>query len=224
MSQEKNNNQESFQNSQKKVSKSQQRVRNFSIMTYLKESQLTKVIKAHIRSIRAYAYICHDKDDAEPHIHLIMRTHCAWSCKQLSKWFEGYKDKKGEHVNTMVEVAHDLVALKDYLTHSDEESKEKGKHEYSESEIHDLGMWDMIPRNDSYDSSYEILNKVMCGYSYRQLVREYGREFLYHWERYTDVAAEIRDNEGVSKNRMISFMELTDHVENAVMRENGEKQ
>jgi hypothetical protein len=224
MSQGKNPDLESFQNSQKVARNSLKKVRNFSIMTYLKESQLSKVMKAHIKSVRAYAYIYHDKDDAEPHIHLIMRTYSSWSCTQLAKWFEGYKDKKGERVNTFVEVAHDLVALKDYMTHSDEESKEKGKHQYNESEIHDFGMWDMIPRNDSYDSSYEILNKVMSGYSYRQLVREYGREFLYHWEKYADVAAEIRQAEGVNKNRMISFMELTDHVEKAVMRENGEKE
>ncbi len=202
-SQEKNSNLELFQNSHVKTRKR----RFFSLMTYANKQQIMKVMKAHVNSIRAFCFILHDKDDATPHIHIIVRTHSTWTCTQLIRWFVGLKDSKGQEINTFCEPANDLIALKDYLTHSDSESREKGKYQYNEKEIEDFGMWDMIPRNESFDDSYEILNEVLIGTPYRTLVRRYGRKFLYHWETYANMAGEIRQAEGFKEAKMQALME-----------------
>ncbi len=207
--QSKNPDLEGFQNSQTQSRKT----RFFSLMTYADEKQLQKVMMKHIKSIRAYCYILHDKDENEPHHHVVLRTHSTWSSFQLRKWFSGLTDKEKKPINTFCEPANDLVALKEYLTHSDDESRTKGKYQYSASDIRDYGIWDLIPKNDSYDSSYEIINKILVGTSYRELVRQYGRSFLYHWDKFADMAAEIRQEEGYKEARMRALDELCNLME-----------
>ncbi len=204
--QNKNPDLEGFQNSQIQARKT----RFFSLMTYADEKQIQKVFTKHARSVRAFCYILHDQDDAEPHHHIVMRTHSTWSSAQLRKWFSGLTDKEKKPINTFCEPANDLVALKDYLTHSDEESRAKGKHQYSQSDIKDHGIWDLIPKNDSYDNSYEIVNKILVGTPYRELVRQYGRAFLYHWDKFVDMAAEIRQDEGYKEALLRSSYELAE--------------
>ena len=202
--QNKNPDLEGFQNSQIQSRKT----RYFSLMTYASEKQIQKVIQSHIKSIRAFAFIFHDKDEAEPHHHIIMRTHSTWSSFQIRKWFAGLLDKEKKQINTFCEPANDLGALEEYLTHSDEESKQKGKHEYSRDDIKDFGLWDMIPRGESYDDSYEILNHLLSGTSYREMVRHYGRKFVYHWGAYSDLADKIRTDEGYKEAAVRSRFEL----------------
>ncbi len=203
--QNKNPDLEQFQNSQAKLSK---RTRFFSLSTYLDEKKFRKVIQAHIKSIRAFCYILHDKDDTEPHTHIVMRTHSAWTSHQILRWFDGFVDADKKPINTLCEPANDLVALKDYLIHSDAVSRKEGKHLYSFDEVHDFGIWDMIPQNDSYDDTYEILNKLLVGTSYREMVRQYGRKFLYHWGAYSEMADKIRTDEGYHDARIRSMGEL----------------
>ena len=100
------------------------------------------------------------------------------------------------------------MALKEYLTHSDEESIAEGKHQYSPDEIHDYGLWDMVDRKESYDDSLEIVNKIILGVSYRELVRQYGRKFLYHWDKYADIAEKVYQDEGYREARACSYADL----------------
>ncbi|MBQ8407718.1 MAG: hypothetical protein IJY39_02505 [Clostridia bacterium] len=204
VTQAKNPELESFQNSHVKLRKT----RFFSLMTYANKAQIMKVMKAHVNSVRAFCFILHDKDEATPHIHIILRTHSTWTCSGVVKWFGGLMDDKKQPINTFCEVANDLVALKEYLTHSDQESREKGKHEYSDLEIEDFGVWDLVPKNESYDDSYEILNEVLIGTPYRTLVRRYGRKFLYHWETYANMAREIRQAQGYKEAKMQALIEI----------------
>ena len=202
--QNKNPDLEGFQNSQIQSRKT----RFFSLVTYASEKQIQKVLQTHVKSVRAFCYILHDKDESTPHYHIILRTHSTWTSVQLRKWFNGLSDKDKKIINTFCEPANDLYALKEYLTHSDDESKTNGKHEYSQSDIKDFGIWDIIPKKDSYDDAYEIVNEILLGRSYRELVRRYGVKFLYHWEKYADVAGEIRQEEGYKEARMKAYMEV----------------
>lgn len=204
-----NGNLEQFQNSQKKLLKSYKQTRYFSGVTYATESQLKKVFHEHISSLRAFCYIIHDKDDSEPHTHFIIRTHSTWYPKQIERWFSDLKDKKKQPVNTFCEPANDLTALKQYLTHSDHDSKEKGKYQYSESDIKDFGMSDIIPKGNSFDSSYEVINDILSGVSFRKLIIKYGRDFVYHWQSYCELAQEIRNQEGYAEAKMMAQVAMT---------------
>lgn len=204
---DKNGDLESFQNSQKKSPKAYKQTRFFSGVTYATEKQLKNVLQEHISSLRAFCYIVHDKDEAEPHTHFIIRTHSTWYPKQIERWFSKLKDKKKQPINTFCEPANDLQALEIYLTHSDEESIAKGKHQYDKSEIKDFGLRDIVPKGNSYDSSYEVINDILSGVSFRKLIIKYGRDFVYHWQQYCDLAQEIRNQEGFMESKMQSQLE-----------------
>lgn len=166
---------------------SNKRTRAFSIITYVGEKNIQKVLMAHSRSVRAFAYILHDQDESTPHHHLLIKTYDAWTATQINKWFEGLKYEINE--NTLTEPATDLHALRDYLTHSDYKSRSEGKHLYQKTDIVDGGLFDMIDKKDSYDETYEILNQVIIGTGTRELVRKYGKNYLFHIQQF-DLAAE----------------------------------
>lgn len=179
---------------------SQKRVRAFSVMTYHSTADMQELLWKHNQSVRAYAYILHDKDETCPHIHLILRTYDAWSSTQISKWFDVYKAVDGQ--NTLVEPANDLTALGKYLTHGDPTSIAEGKHRYSPSEIVDGGLFASIEKHDSVDNTYEIINAINAGVSTKQLVRLYGRQLIYHYSQFMQVAEAIRHEEAYEEARI----------------------
>lgn len=187
--------------------------RYFSLTTYATEKQIQKVVGDHVRSIRSFCYIYHDQDEAEPHYHILMRTHSTWSAPQIAKWFAGLLDKEKKPVNTFCEIAQDMDALKTYILHQDEKSREEGKHEYSITDIKDFGFNDLSERKDAYDTSYEILNKVLLGVNPRDLVRYYGRDYLYHHNQYSEVADQVRMYEGYKEAKITSMYEQSNMKE-----------
>ena len=199
-----NTNLESFSVSQHRERKS----RFFSLTTYAAEKQIQKVVGNHVSSLRALCYIYHDKDEAEPHYHILMRTHSTWTARQIGRWFADLKDAEKKPINTFCETANDMEALKLYILHQDQKSIEEGKHRYEVEDIRDYGFSDLAEKKDSYDSSYEILMKVLAGAHPRDLVKYYGRDYLYHHNQYEEVADHIRQVDGYKEARLRSALEL----------------
>lgn len=177
------------------MKKTQGRSRYFCVVSYASEKQLRKVMREHVSSIRAFCYIYHDDDEAEPHHHILMRLHSAWTPTQITKWFAHLVDDEKKSINTFAEVCHDMDAQKMYILHEDAESIEEGKHRYSRDQLKEYGYNDLSERKDCYDNSYEILSKLLEGASMRDLVRHYGRDFLYHYNQYTEVADIVRSQD-----------------------------
>ena len=153
---------------------------------------MRKVLRDHISSIRAFAYILHDQDEAVPHYHVLIRLHSAWSPTQIAKWFMNLTDSDKKPINTLAEVCHDMEAQKEYIMHNDPKSREEGKHQYSPTDLKEYGFHDLAERKDCYDNSYDILEKLLNGASMRDLVRYYGRDFLYHYNHYIEVSNLVR--------------------------------
>lgn len=172
---------------------SHRRVRMFSIMTYHSERDIQDCIAVHSQSIRAFAYIHHDKDETTPHYHLLIRTYDAWSSVQLSKWFDKYKAVDGQ--NTLIEPASDMQALVEYLTHGDLASIEAGKYRYNVEEIVDGGLLDTVEKKDSYDNTYEIINEMLKGVPTKVLIRRYGKQLIYHYSQFIAVKEAIEREE-----------------------------
>lgn len=191
----------------KKTPTENRRTRFFSLVCYGTERQIQKVVGDHISSIRSFCYILHDQDESEPHYHILMRTHSAWTTVRIERWFAELKDKEKKPVNTFCKIANDMEALKRYIIHDTEEAREAGKHQYSMDDIKDYGMNDLAERKDCYDSSYEILLRVLGGANPRDLVRYYGRDYLYHYNCYHEVADKIRDVEGHKEALINSLLE-----------------
>ena len=172
----------------KKQKKANGYSRYFALVTYATEKQLRKVLCDHVSSIRAFCYILHDQDEAEPHYHILIRLHNTWTPTQITKWFAHLVDDEKKPINTFAEVCHDMEAQKMYILHEDAKSIEEGKHRYNRDQLKEYGYNDLSERKDCYDNSYEILCKVLEGATMRELVRHYGRDFLYHYKQYTEVA------------------------------------
>lgn len=165
-------------------------------ISYATKDQILSVIGSHSKSINAFAFIRHDKDqDVEPHFHICFKLYSAWSPQQVGKWFALLKDEKGEYINTLPEVLNSPSAYLEYLLHTDPESIKAGKHFYSIDEIFDGGLLRDKDAPDARDSSFEIIEKIIARCPTKQLVRLYGRDFVYHFGAYHEVADQIEREE-----------------------------
>lgn len=178
--------------------------RYISLITYASPKQVKAKMVEKVDQLRGYAYILHDQDEAEPHIHLVVSLYEARTPTAIKNWFKGLKDKKGEYVNTMGEVVGDLEALEDYLCHHDIDSQNQGKHWYPREAIVDMGLFSARPKHYGTDSTYDIINDIIVGTPLRELIRRYGREFVYRWTQFIDLAGEIRAQEGYSEAKQKS--------------------
>lgn len=141
--------------------------------------------------MRGFAYIHHDKDEAEPHYHIVMNVFSARTPKEIERWFEDLKDGKGEYINTFAEVLGDKDAFMKYLTHSDKKSIEEGKTYYPTECIVDYGFSQCFVKESGCDVTYEILCKLESGTPLKTLVKVYGKDFLFHYNQYKQVLEDM---------------------------------
>lgn len=161
--------------------------RYFALVSYRTDTDgLIQTIEKKRNSVRAYALIKHDQDEADTHHHIVLRTNTTWTCPAIAKWFA---DDSGQ--NTFAQIVRDRTGIIDYLTHENEPDK----HHYDKNDIIDGGLSDILPAEDSSDDSYEIIEKLLEGYPIRELIRLYGRDFLYHLPAYMTAVNLIRDEE-----------------------------
>lgn len=139
----------------------------------------------------------HDKDvkedgtPKEPHIHFLIRTYSSWCPEQVAKWFKGAKDSDGKDINTFCEIASDIGACFDYLLHEGCEDK----FIYPKSDIISFNENDLKPKNESKDDCYDIIEAILNGVSPRELVKRYGRDYVYHKKQYEEVCYDIKIRE-----------------------------
>lgn len=170
------------------MAKGEKKARFFSCVSYIKETEkIIDIINSKRTSIRAYAFIKHDKDSTDIHHHIVLRTNTTWTCPAISKWF-----KQGTDQNTFVQNVFDRNGIIEYLTHENEDNE---KHKYDQSEIIDGGVNDILPKGQADDFCAEIVEKMLEGVSCRELVNMYGRDFVYHYSHYMAVMEAIKDEE-----------------------------
>lgn len=182
---------EEFSKSEKKPRKKKKvgKSRYFSFITYASEKEIQTTIAKHSSSIRSFAYIYHGEDDSPAHWHLLVRTYSTWTENQILKWFDWVKLKSNQ--NTLVEIMDDTIAMGEYLTHTDYKSVMEKKHPYRREEIKDFGLFDIVDKRDSYDETYEIVQHVLAGMDERDLIRRYGKNYLYHRNVFQEAADTI---------------------------------
>lgn len=172
------------------------KARFFGIVTYLSDTErIVRMIQKKQTSIRAYAIMKHDQDEADPHCHIVLRTHSALTCAQVCNWFKD--DETGQ--NAFAEFVHDRAGIIDYLTHENDPDK----HHYSKADIVDGGIDDLLPKGNTDDLTYEILDLLMNGTAIKDLVRMYGKDFLYHIRDYTTAVKMICTQQGEEVSTVI---------------------
>lgn len=163
----------------------------FSIVTYTDETIVSKVLERYGKNIRAYAYIVHDKDVVDYHIHMMLHTYNPYTYKGIISWFRAVQDDDDER-NTFAQSIKDRHQLYQYLTH---ENVGAEKYKYDEEDIVEYNIQDFFDE-ETKDDSYECLNDLLNGVPFRTLAKRYGRDFIYHYDSYQKLCTEIKRQEG----------------------------
>lgn len=154
--------------------------RKFYIMSYLSKEQIEQVISEKQNQIKAIAYAFHDKDDNEPHFHILLYCYSKHTISGIAKWFNrsAFVDDKGMNINTFVEFSLSVKGSFNYLTHEDDEDK----FHYDQSIICGYNI-DFFRDNTEvdFDPLSESINDLLCGVSLYECVQRYGRDFIIHY-------------------------------------------
>lgn len=190
--------------------------RCFNLRLYLDESSIQRVITQNRRKIRSYAYINHDRDTDDKgelkksHYHIVFRTYSQFTRFQIYKWFQKFTfdfDAESQEwikrENIDIQITKDITASTEYLTHKNDPDK----YQYSVNDVISDDWEDINNANDgkSKDESYEIVEKILEGVSERELLKTYGREYVYHRQQYRELAYQIRMSYIPEKQRFEEF-------------------
>lgn len=160
----------------------QKRFRNFSLVTYLSNEEVAQVLNQHKLQLKAYAYIEHNLEECENHIHLILCIFNNTTVSAIQKWFTGFEDEKGQFKNTFVQPCFDLQSCYSYLTHSTEECLLLNKIKYDENDIISLNAtyFEDIKANE-VDNLVLALDDMITGVPLVEIYTKYGRDFIVHY-------------------------------------------
>ena len=191
------------------------KVRELFLISYLPSADIINdIIDKKIKSIKSYAFIYHDKDiylndilndkneilhkkgDFKvPHFHIYLRFKTNREPEEIKRWFMPKEliDENGLPYNCLSQKVKCSVACIDYLTHKNEPEK----YQYSENDIVSYNI-DSVLENDAIDNSIDIVEDMLTGFSTRELVKRYGRDFIYHYSSYSAIVAKIKFEDAIS--------------------------
>lgn len=187
-------------------SQQEKRGRLHSLVTYANIEDIKKVLEYHDEQIKHWCCICHDKDkdengdDVIPHHHMVIEFYDAYRVTSVRNWFKPCLDEKGESVTTLGQLVKDRRSITDYLCHDNTPEK----HQYPKEDVYNYPDMVMIagtsPRNDD-EPALNIIDDMLHGATYYELIRRYGREFIINSQKYRDAVG-----------LMISDMSLPDDL------------
>lgn len=158
---------------------------NFFLMTYLKPEDFLPSLKRD--TVKHYAYILHDKEDCEPHYHIILLLNNAKTKTAVQKMFPN-------HQNTFVQVLIDKAGAFDYLTHENDEGE---KHKYNKKDIVSDNynyFYDISNGNEKEDKDEKtiaIIDDILSKMPARQLLMKWGRDVVINYDKYVKFADQI---------------------------------
>lgn len=199
--------------------------RKFSLISYLNEEQIQKCLLSHGCQIRCYEYIYHDKDVFDdidekknpehksgtpkvPHYHILIVTFHQCTVSAIRKWFKGYVDSNGE-ITTTAQVMSDVYSMDEYITHDDKQSIARGKYRYPRSAVKSSDVnYFQAKLESEYDNSTLIVEMLLRGVPIRQIVKMFGKDFIYH---YSQIKQVVNDIQVCEKHNIKDFGQLLDY-------------
>lgn len=157
---------------------------NWHISTYAKEEEFQELLNY----VPHYAYILHDKDECEPHFHILL------SGVNISA--NAIKSRIHSEQNTRFSLMENRYNDFIYLTHDNIEDK----FHYNKSEVvcDNLAFWQLQTAETKEEKNEEFLNDLLT-LSKFQLAVKYGRDFMKNWRNYLEFA-QIVSEEEIQKN------------------------
>lgn len=195
--------------------KERDRYRMFHFSFYCKIDRFADIIQ----NAEHYAYILHDKDDSEPHYHLVVEYTEAKTLRSVMRRFN-YTDFT-QDINIKVTIGRDRTALAYYLIHETADALKDGKYLYDKNElITDNYIWWFSNHYRSKDEPNQFVDDLLnCKLTHREMAYKYGRDYIrnaHHYKSFVQmVATEDRNIE-----RKAYIQELHDSLASAVDGDN----
>lgn len=143
----------------------------------------------------------------QPHYHILLKCYGSHTADAVRKWFyrfrvtEEVKNKEtGEIetklVNTFNRLCDSVATCRDYLTHKNE-PEELGKYVYDVKEVKEYGNgWSAFNKaGRASDDCLELLDRILEGATPRELARDYGRDVIINYDKYTRYAYRMQETE-----------------------------
>lgn len=178
-----------------------------SLVTYAKAPDVERILAEKSEMLNYAFWIQHDKDEAEPHIHIVVGLVNSRKPNEVSNWFKKCANDEGVVQNTLAEPILSCNDIVEYLTHTDVKSLQLGKHQYSEVDIRvSRGKLEAFREEKSdyqrrdeakskkeakEDECEQLLNDIIAGTSCRTMARRYGRDFIKNHKAYREYAAMV---------------------------------
>lgn len=179
------------------MSKKKQRSRNISLISYLPSTaEVLERIAQKLDLVRYYATIYHDKDIDEsgqpkpPHHHIALILKTNRYIDQIRKWFESVESDGETPINCLAQATISNSAIIDYFTHKNEPTK----YQYSADEIasNDITAFE---DETAEDNTICIIDDLIQERSLREMVKLYGRDFVFHYTQYESIANKIKSQD-----------------------------
>ena len=171
------------------------RYRNFSLVTYLDEDTVFKILTEHNQQLKACSYITHDKDVTEDgilkekHIHILLSLYNNTTENAIKNWFNGgYVDINGNIINTLVEKCNCIQAQFDYQIHK--RNQDKYQYDISERKGWNFEYFEDTKSQDD-DTLQQALLDCANGVPLSILVQRYGRDFIIHYRTIKCLVSDI---------------------------------
>lgn len=156
---------------------------SFKVVTYnIDESNFQPLLDKAFK----WAWILHDKDKTDPHIHILCTFKQNKSFEQVRKMVEGEQ-------NTFARKMEDKYRDFLYLPHS-EDFPDKAL--YNETDIHcnDLGFFQRGAKK-TVDNEEFVTDLLDSNMTYKQRAIKYGRDYIRNFRTYTKFAKMLRMEE-----------------------------
>lgn len=128
--------------------------------------------------VQYYAIKTHDKDDGEPHTHLLIKFYRNQWVNKLLDYF---------HVDSVTDCSNSVKARWNYLIHNSETCRQENKYQYDIKDVltNDFNYFNNLSGSVNTDTSaINIVEDILSGCSERELITKYGRDYVIHRKQY----------------------------------------
>lgn len=200
------------------------------LISYLPSADIINdILDKKVKNIKSYAFIYHDKDiyfndilddkneilhkagDLKvPHFHIYLKLKSSRDSEEIKRWFMPREliDENGLPYNCLSQKVKSSVACIEYLTHKNEPEK----YQYSENDVVSFNI-DSVLENDAVDNSIDIVEDMLNGFSTRELVKRYGRDFIYHYSSYSAIVAKIKYEDAISPDNPLGDLTYINKID-----------
>lgn len=148
-----------------------------AIITYNTE---VKCLERLFQEARHWAYVLHDKDKTDPHIHIIATFPTERSFRQVTSYIDGDQ-------NSFSQPCRDVEDTLVYFTHL-EEGDEKFKYTWEDIVYDDKSYWKRRTDEptEQTDKNVEFVNDLLTNDSLYEMACKYGRDYIKNFKAYND--------------------------------------